>query len=181
MPSIVYGLLGLAVFVRAFGVKGLALGPTLWAGGLTLGLLILPVIVIATQESLRTVPGSLRQAAMALGASRWQVVRDHVLPSAMPGILTGVILALSRAIGETAPLLMVGRGWLDPRPPPGPSSRYTALPVDIYNYAKQPDPRFQAGRRRRHPPAPGAVAHDERHGHRDPEPLCPIPPRLSRP
>jgi phosphate transport system permease protein len=144
VPSIVYGLLGLAFFVRAFGVKGLALGPTLWAGGLTLGLLILPVIVIATQEALRTVPGSLRQAAMALGASRWQVVRDHVLPSAIPGILTGVILALSRAIGETAPLLMVGAVGAILRLPKGPSSRYTALPVEIYNYAKLPGGAFQA-------------------------------------
>jgi phosphate transport system permease protein len=144
VPSIVYGILGLALFVRAFGFKKLALGPTLWAGGLSLGLLILPVIVIATQEALRTVPNSLRQAAMALGASRWQVVRDHILPSAMPGILTGVILALSRAIGETAPLLMVGAAGAILRLPKGPSSRYTALPVEIYNYAKEPDPKFQA-------------------------------------
>jgi phosphate transport system permease protein len=144
VPSIVYGILGLALFVRAFGFKNLAFGPTLWAGGLTLGLLILPVIVIATQEALRTVPNSLRQAAMALGASRWQVVRDHILPSALPGILTGVILALSRAIGETAPLLMVGAAGAILRTPKGPSSRYTALPVEIYNYAKEPDPKFQA-------------------------------------
>jgi phosphate transport system permease protein len=144
VPSIVYGILGLALFVRAFGLKGVALGPTLWAGGLTLSLLILPVIVIATQEALRAVPSSLRQAAMALGASRWQVVRDHVLPSAVPGILTGVILALSRAIGETAPLLMVGAAGSILRMPKGPSSRYTALPVEIYNYAKEPDPKFQA-------------------------------------
>ncbi len=144
VPSIVYGILGLALFVRAFGFKTLALGPTLWAGGLTLGLLILPVIVIATQEALRTVPNSLRQAAMALGATRWQVVRDHILPSAVPGILTGVILALSRAIGETAPLLMVGAAGAILRMPKGPGSRYTALPVEIYNYAKEPDPKFQA-------------------------------------
>lgn len=143
VPSIVYGLLGLAVFTRAFGYKRLALGETLWAGGLTLSLLILPVIVIATQEALRTVPGSLRQAALALGASRWQVVRDHVLPSAMPGILTGVILALSRAIGETAPLLMVGAVGAIRRLPRGPSSRYTALPVEIYNYAKDPIKKFE--------------------------------------
>ena len=144
VPSIVYGILGLAVFVRAFGSRALALGPTLWSGALTLGLLILPVIVIAAQEALRTVPISLRQAAMALGASRWQVVRDHVLPSALPGILTGVILALSRAIGETAPLLMVGAAGSILRVPKGPSSRYTALPVEIYNYAKDPDVKFQA-------------------------------------
>ena len=144
VPSIVYGILGLAVFVRAFGARNLALGPTLWSGALTLGLLILPVIVIATQEALRTVPPSLRQAALGLGATRWQVVRDHVLPSAVPGILTGVILALSRAIGETAPLLMVGAAGSILRVPKGPSSRYTALPVEIYNYAKDPDVKFQA-------------------------------------
>jgi phosphate transport system permease protein len=144
VPSIVYGLLGLAVFVRAFGVKGLALGPSLWAGGMTLSLLILPVIVIATQEALMAVPSSLRQAALALGASRWQVVRDHVLPSALPGILTGVILAISRAIGETAPLLMVGAAGSISFLPKGPWSRYTALPVQIYDYAKMPGRAFQS-------------------------------------
>ena len=144
VPSIVYGLLGLAAFVRAFGAGRFALGKSLWSGGLTLGLLVLPVIVIATQEALRTVPSSLRQAAMALGASRWQVVRDHVLPSALPGILTGVILALSRAIGETAPLLMVGATGAMLSMPTGPSDRYTALPVEIYNYATEPDPKFRA-------------------------------------
>jgi phosphate transport system permease protein len=143
VPSIVYGILGLAVFVRAFGAKGVALGPSLWAGGLTLSLLVLPVIVIATQEALRTVPNSLRLAALALGATRWQMVRDHVLPSALPGILTGTILSLSRAIGETAPLLMVGAAGSLLRPPRGPSDRYTALPVEIYNYAKEPSPEFQ--------------------------------------
>jgi phosphate transport system permease protein len=143
VPSIVYGILGLALFVRAFGVKGLALGPTLLAGVLTLSLLILPIIVITTQEALRAVPQSLRQAAMALGATRWQVVRDHVLPAALPGILTGTILGLSRAIGETAPLLMVGAAGSILRPPKGPLDRYSALPVVIYNYAKEPDRKYQ--------------------------------------
>jgi phosphate transport system permease protein len=143
VPSIVYGLLGLALFVRAFGWKSMALGPVLWAGGLTLGLLVLPVIVISSQEALRSVPSSLRHAAIALGATRWQVVRDHTLPAAMPGLLTGTILALSRAIGETAPLIMVGAAGSIMRVPTGPSSRYTALPVEIYNYAKMPDPGFQ--------------------------------------
>jgi phosphate transport system permease protein len=143
VPSIVYGILGLAVFYRAFGIKALALGPTLLAGVLTLSLLILPIIVITTQEALRAVPGSLRHAALALGATRWQVVRDHVLPSALPGILTGTILGLSRAIGETAPLLMVGAAGSILQLPTGPLSRYSALPVEIYNYAKQPDLRFQ--------------------------------------
>jgi phosphate transport system permease protein len=143
VPSIVYGILGLTLFVRAFGHKSLAMGSTLIAGALTLGLLVLPVVVIATQEAIRAVPGSLRHAALALGATRWQVVRDHVLPSALPGILTGTILALSRAIGETAPLLMVGAAasisWL----PKGLFDRYTALPVEIYIYAKEPDQAFR--------------------------------------
>lgn len=143
VPSIVYGILGLALFVRGLGVKSLALGPTLWAGVFTLGLLILPIVVIATQEALRTVPNSLRQAALALGATRWQVIRDHILPSALPGILTGTILGLSRAIGETAPLLMVGAAGSILRLPKGPGDRYTALPVEIYNYAKEPSAAFQ--------------------------------------
>ena len=143
VPSIVYGILGLALFVRAFGLKPLAMGETLGAGALTLGLLILPVIVIATQEALRSVPPSLRQAALALGATRWQVVRDHVLPAALPGVLTGTILGLSRAIGETAPLLMVGAAGALYVMPSGPRSLYTALPVEIYNYAKDPNPAFQ--------------------------------------
>jgi phosphate transport system permease protein len=104
----------------------------------------LPIVVIATREALRAVPKSLRHAALGLGATRWQVVRDHVLPSALPGILTGTILALSRAIGETAPLLMVGAAGSTLRVPKGPSSGYTALPVEIYNYAKEPDPAFAA-------------------------------------
>ena len=144
VPSIVYGLLGLALFVDAFGFQTLGLGPSLLAGALTLGLLILPVIVIATQEALRTVPSSLRQAAMALGATRWQVVRDHVLPSAVPGILTGVILALSRAIGETAPLIMVGAAASIGMLPTGPSSRFTILPFEIYNAAKEPNRMFES-------------------------------------
>ena len=144
VPSIVYGILGLALFVRAFGFKKLGFGETLWAGGLTLSLLVLPIVVIATREALRAVPSSLRHAALALGATKWQMVRDHVLPSAMPGILTGTILAVSRAIGETAPLLMVGAAGTILRLPTGPSSRYTALPVEIYNYAKEPNPAMRS-------------------------------------
>jgi phosphate transport system permease protein len=143
VPSIVYGILGLSLFVRGYGIKGLALGPVLLSGVFTLSLLILPIIVITTQEALRAVPQSLRQAALALGATRWQVVRDHVLPSALPGILTGTILGLSRAIGETAPLLMVGAAGSIDRAPSGPLDRYSALPVEIYNYAKEPDRRFE--------------------------------------
>ena len=151
VPSIVYGILGLAVFLRAFRWKAIALGPTLLAGVLTLSLLILPIIVITTQEALRAVPGSLRHAALALGATRWQVVRDHVLPSALPGILTGTILGLSRAIGETAPLLMVGAAGSILQLPRGPLDRYSALPVEIYNYARQPGTEVPAGRRRWYP------------------------------
>lgn len=143
VPSIVYGILGLALFYRAFGVDSLALGRMLWTGALTLSLLILPTIVIATQEALRTVPPSIRQAALALGATRWQMIRGHVLPMALPGILTGTILALSRAIGETAPLLMVGAAGSIRWVPAGPSDYYTALPVEIYSYASQPDRAFQ--------------------------------------
>jgi phosphate transport system permease protein len=143
VPSIVYGILGLALFVRAFGIKSLALGSTLMAGVLTLSLLILPIVVMTSQEALRSVPQSLRHAALALGATRWQMVRGHVLPSALPGILTGTILGLSRAIGETAPLLMVGAAGSLFQLPRGPLDRYSALPVEIYNYAKEPDPRFQ--------------------------------------
>jgi len=143
VPSIVYGILGLALFVRGFDFGPLALGRSLWAGALTLSLLVLPTIVIATQEALRAVPPSLRQAALALGATRWQVIRGHVLPGALPGILTGTILGLSRAIGETAPLLMVGAAASIRWTPAGPSDSYTALPVEIYNYAKRPQAEFQ--------------------------------------
>jgi phosphate transport system permease protein len=143
VPSIVYGILGLTLFVRGFGLKPLALGYTIWSGALTLSLLVLPIIIIAAQEALRAVPGSLRQASLALGATRWQTVRDHVLPSALPGILTGVILAISRAIGETAPVLMVTQATSLLDPPRGPSDQYVPLPLEIYNYAKYPDPADQ--------------------------------------
>lgn len=137
VPSIVYGLLGLALFVDGLGVRALSLGYSIWAGALTLSLLVLPVIVITTQEALRAVPSSLRHGALALGASKWQVIRDHVLPSALPGILTGVILSVSRAIGETAPVLMVIAATSMLRVPTGPNDKYVPLPVEIYQYAKQ--------------------------------------------
>ena len=144
VPSIVYGILGLTLFVRAFGFKPLALGYTIWSGALTLGLLVLPTIIIAAQEALRAVPPSLRHASLALGANRWQTVRDHVIPSAAPGILTGVILALSRAIGETAPVLMVTQATSLLDPPRGPNDQYVPLPLEIYNYAKFPGAEDQA-------------------------------------
>jgi phosphate transport system permease protein len=147
VPSIVYGILGLAVFSwasLAFGIEGQGLKKSLWAGALTLSLLVLPIVVIATQEALRAVPTSLRHAAFGLGATRWQVIRGHVLPAALPGILTGTILALSRAIGETAPLLMVGAAASIRSTPSSPNDLYTALPVEIYNYAKEPNVAFQS-------------------------------------
>ncbi len=138
IPSIVYGLLGLGVFVSL-----LALGRTVISGALTMALLILPVIIIASQEAIRAVPPSLRQAAFALGATRWQVARDHVIPAAMPGILTGIILAISRAIGETAPLLVVGAAAYVTFNPTGLTSKYTALPMQIYEWARRPQQEFQ--------------------------------------
>jgi phosphate transport system permease protein len=137
VPSIVYGMLGLVIFVR-----WMALGRSVLAGSLTMTLLILPVIVIAAREALRAVPPSLRQAAFALGATRWQTVRHHVLPSALPGILTGVILALSRAIGETAPLIMIGALTYVAFTPEGPLDAFTVLPIQIFNWASRPQGEF---------------------------------------
>jgi len=137
VPSIVYGILGLALFVR-----GMALGRSVAAGALTMSLLILPVIVITSREAIRAVPGSIRQAAFALGATRWQVTRDHVLPAALPGILTGVILAMSRAIGETAPLIMIGALTYVAFLPRGPADSFTALPIQIFNWASRQQAEF---------------------------------------
>jgi phosphate transport system permease protein len=138
VPSVVYGLLGLGVFVSLF-----ALGRTVLSSALTLALLILPVIIIASQEAIRAVPPSLRLAAFALGATPWQVARDHVIPAAMPGILTGIILSISRAMGETAPLLVVGAAAYVTFNPTGLMSKYTVLPVQIYEWARRPQQEFQ--------------------------------------
>lgn len=137
VPSIVYGMLGLTVFVRWFG-----LGRSLVAGALTLSLLVLPVIIIASREAIRAVPPSLRFGSYALGATRWQTVRHHVLPVALPGIVTGVILALSRAIGETAPLVVVGALTYVAFTPEGPMDDFTALPIQIFNWASRPQAEF---------------------------------------
>ncbi len=137
VPSIVYGLLGLGIFVRA-----LTLGPSLIAGALTLILLILPIIIIAGREALRAVPPSIREAGYALGASRWQTVRMFVLPVAMPGILTGTILALSRAIGETAPLITIGALTYIAFTPKSLLDPFTVLPIQIYNWVSRPQPAF---------------------------------------
>ena len=137
VPSIVYGIIGLAIFVRFFGLDRSVL-----AGAMTMSLLILPVIIIASREAIKAVPSSLRQVAFALGATRWQVTRDHVLPQAMPGILTGVILALSRAIGETAPLIIIGALTYIAFVPEGPMDEFTALPIQIYNWTSRPQEAF---------------------------------------
>jgi phosphate transport system permease protein len=137
VPSIVYGILGLAVFVRFF-----ALQRSVLAGAATLALLILPVVIIASQEAIRAVPGSLRDGAYGLGATRWQTIRHQVLPVAMPGILTGTILSLSRAIGETAPLIMIGALTFIAFPPTSPMSPFTVLPIQIFNWASRPQAEF---------------------------------------
>jgi phosphate transport system permease protein len=137
VPSIVYGILGLVVFVRT-----LSFGRSLLAGAATLALLILPVIIIAAQESIRAVPRGLRVGAYALGATRSQVVFRQVLPEALPGIVTGMILALSRAIGETAPLIVVGAVGYAAFLPAGPLDEFTALPVQIFDWITRPQPEF---------------------------------------
>jgi phosphate transport system permease protein len=139
VPSIVYGILGLTVFVRA-----LSLDRSVISGALTLSILILPVIVMASQEAIRAVPNSIRQAAYGLGATRWQVVSQQVLPMALPGILTGTILALSRAVGETAPLIMVGAVGFIAFTPQGIGDDFTVLPLQIYNWISRPQEEFHA-------------------------------------
>jgi phosphate transport system permease protein len=140
VPSIIYGLLGLAVFVRLMApITG---GRSILAGALTLSLLILPIIIVATREALRAIPGTLRQAGYALGATRWQVIREHIFPLALPGILTGTILALSRAIGETAPLIVVGALAYISFTPNGLQSPFTALPIQIFDWVSRPQTAF---------------------------------------
>jgi phosphate transport system permease protein len=139
VPSIVYGLLGLELFVRA-----LAFGRSLLAGAATMALLVLPIVIIAAREAIRAVPPSIREASYALGATRWQTTRHHVLPSAMAGILTGTILALSRAIGETAPLIMIGALTFIAFVPEDVLDPFTALPIQIFNWVSRPQPGFHA-------------------------------------
>ena len=139
VPSIVYGILGLAFLVRG----PLSLGRVVLAGALTLGLLVLPVVIIAAREAIRAVPSSIREGSMALGATQWQTIWKQVLPSAIPGIATGVILALSRAIGETAPLILVGAATFVAFNPSGLDSAFTALPLQIFNWISQPQPEFK--------------------------------------
>lgn len=144
VPSIIYGLLGLQIFVR--WLQPITNGRSVLAGGLTLSLLILPIVIITTREALRAVPDSLRQAGFALGATRWQVIREHIFPIALPGILTGTILALSRAIGETAPLIVIGAvsyiAFLPELSPRGLQSSFTALPIQIFDWVSRPQTDF---------------------------------------
>ena len=138
VPSVVFGLLGLTIFVRA-----LALGNSILAAGFTMSLLILPVIIVAAQEAIRSVPGELRDASYGMGATKWQTIVRIILPAAIPGILTGSILALSRAIGETAPLIVVGIPVIIQFLPEGVMDTFTALPMQIYDWSSRPQAEFQ--------------------------------------
>lgn len=137
VPSIIYGLLGLGLFVRFMGMDRSVL-----AGALTLTLLILPIIIMASREALRTIPGHLREASLALGATKWQTIRQVVLPIALPGVLTGAILSVSRAVGETAPLIVVGALTYMRFLPESPGDPFTALPIQIYNWVSRPQEEF---------------------------------------
>ncbi|MFB5087886.1 phosphate ABC transporter permease PstA [Psychrobacillus sp. PGGUH221] len=138
VPSVVFGLLGLTIFVRA-----LALGNSILAAGFTMSLLILPVIIVGSQEAIRAVPQDVREASYGMGATKWQTIVKVVLPSAIPGILTGAILALSRAVGETAPLVVIGVPVIIQFLPENLLSQFTALPMQIYDWAKRPQAEFQ--------------------------------------
>jgi phosphate transport system permease protein len=140
VPSVVYGILGLAFIVRG----PLSMGPVLLAGGITLALLVLPVVIIVAREAIRAVPPSIREGSLALGATQWQTIWKQVLPGSIAGIATGVILALSRAIGETAPLLVVGAGVSLRFNPEGLDSSFTALPIQIFAWTQDPNPEFIA-------------------------------------
>jgi len=154
VPSIIYGMLGLAMFVRLLepltsgSVFGLvdpttANGRTILSAGLTLMLLVLPLVIINAQEAIRAVPNSLRQASLGIGATKWQTIWAHVLPNAIPGILTGTILAISRAIGETAPLVVVGASTFITFDPSSPFSKFTTLPIQIYQWTARPQDEFR--------------------------------------
>jgi phosphate transport system permease protein len=137
VPSVIYGLLGLGLFVRTLGM-----GRSLIAGACTLALLVLPVVVVASREALRTVPNATREACLALGATRWQTIRQVVLPQSLPGVLTGCILAVSRAMGETAPLVLVGALSYVTFLPDGVDAPFSALPIQIFNWVSRPQPAF---------------------------------------
>lgn len=137
VPSIIYGLLGLEVFVRI-----MKMGNSILAGAMTLTLLILPIIIVSTREAIRAVPKSIKEASVALGASKWQTIWNQILPASFGGILTGVILAISRAVGETAPLIVVGALAYVPFAPSGPLDEFTVLPIQIFNWVSRPQHEF---------------------------------------
>lgn len=138
VPSIIYGILGLTIFVRVFGM-----GRSILAASFTMALLVLPIITLAAQEALRTVPGSLKQASYALGTTKWQTVTGVILPYSIPGILTGTILAISRVLGEAAPLIVVGAVGYITFAPTNPLDQFTALPIQIYNWSAMPKVEFE--------------------------------------
>ncbi len=140
VPSIVYGVLGLAFLVRG----PIGMGNILVAGGLTLGLLVLPVLIVAGREAIRAVPPSIREGSMALGATKWQTIWKQVLPASLPGIATGAILSLSRAIGETAPLIVLGAFAFATASPTGPFDDITALPIQIFSWISEPQDEYKA-------------------------------------
>lgn len=137
VPSVIYGILGLTIFVRLFGM-----GNSLISGALTLALLVLPIIIVATREAIKAVPDSLREASYGMGATKWQTTSRIVFPSALGGILTGIILAISRAVGETAPLLVIGALVYVPFIPEGPHDQFTTLPIQIFNWVSRPQAEF---------------------------------------
>jgi phosphate transport system permease protein len=152
VPSIVYGLLALGLFVYAFG-----LGQSIQTAGLTLALLILPVVIVATREAIRSIPGMIREGAYAVGATKWQTTKDHIIPYSLPGILTGVIIGLSRAIGETAPIITIGALTFIAFLPPSPvttdfpflsfewlKAPFTVMPIQMFNWTSRPDEAFHA-------------------------------------
>jgi phosphate transport system permease protein len=152
VPSIVYGLLALGLFVYAFG-----LGQSIQTAGLTLALLILPVVIVATREAIRSIPGMIREGAYAVGATQWQTTKDHIIPYSLPGILTGVIIGLSRAIGETAPIITIGALTFIAFLPPAPvtaefpflsfewlKAPFTVMPIQMFNWTSRPDEAFHA-------------------------------------
>ncbi len=141
VPSIIYGLLGLGLFVEI--MRPLTGGSSIISGALTLSLLILPVIIIASREALRAIPKAVREGGYALGATRWEIIRSHLLPMAIPGAVTGTILALSRAIGEAAPLIVVGASLYITFTPMGPRDQFGALPIQIYDWINRPQEEFQ--------------------------------------
>ena len=143
VPSVVFGLLGLTIFVRGAGIENLSLGKTVIAAALTMSLMILPIIIVASQEAIKAVPSSIREASLGLGGTKWQTIKNIVLPASIPGILTGTILALSRALGETAPLVVIGIPAILMKTPNSIFESFQALPMQIYNWAKLPQAEFQ--------------------------------------